>query len=64
MFSLKQKEYIFQMLKTSMSLEATYYRIHLDKVFENIDLGSVIYLDSDIICVNDPIPYAEKFSQI
>ena len=27
----------------------SYYRIHLDKVFENIDLKNCIYLDSDII---------------
>ena len=60
MFSIKTEGMHFPNVENKHVSEATYYRIHLDKVFENIDLGSVIYLDSDIICVNDPIPYAEK----
>jgi len=60
MFSIETEGMHFPNVENKHVSEATYYRIHLDKVFENIDLGSVIYLDSDIICVNDPIPYAEK----
>lgn len=60
MFSIKTDGMHFPNVENKHVSEATYYRIHLDKVFENIDLGNVIYLDSDIICVNDPIPYVEK----
>ena len=34
--------------------EATYYRIFFDEYLPN-DLNHIIYLDSDFICVNDPV---------
>jgi len=59
-FSINTEGMHFPNVENKHVSEATYYRIHLDKVFENIDLKNCIYLDSDIICVNDPIPYSEK----
>ena len=36
--------------------EATYYRLYINKYLsENLD--NVIYLDSDILCLNNPLPY-------
>ena len=47
------------LLKSHVS-EATYYRIFLEKYIKE-DIDHLIYLDSDIICVDDPAVELTKF---
>jgi len=42
-------------LKNSHVSEATYYRFFLDKYLPK-DIEQIIYLDADIVCLNDPHP--------
>ena len=45
----------FPSLDGSHVSEVTYYRFFLDKYLP-LNLESIIYLDADIVCINDPIP--------
>ena len=38
--------------------EATYYRLYINKYLPE-SLENVIYLDSDILCLNNPLPYLD-----
>ncbi len=40
--------------------EATYYRMYLDKIDFSYQFTKCVYLDSDIICINNPITYFEN----
>ena len=40
--------------------EATYYRMYLDQINFNFEITKSVYLDSDIICINNPITYFEN----
>ena len=44
----------FPNIKNSHVSEATYYRLFVDDYFNN-EFDDFVYLDADIICVNDPI---------
>jgi UDP-glucose:(galactosyl)LPS alpha-1,2-glucosyltransferase len=45
----------FPSLDSSHVSEVTYYRFFLDKYLP-LNLENIIYLDADIVCINDPIP--------
>ena len=47
---------IFPNIENKHVSEATYYRLYLNKYLPK-NLETLIYLDSDILCLNDPIPY-------
>lgn len=53
-YSFKQEEYDFPELTNAHVSSATYFRILIDKFLPK-NLGSVVYLDSDIICMNNPV---------
>lgn len=53
-YSFKQEEYNFPELTNAHVSSATYFRILIDNFLPK-DLGSVVYLDSDIICMNNPV---------
>lgn len=51
---------IFPNTKNKHVSEATYYRIYLDQVNFINDVDKCVYLDADIICLNNPLPYFES----
>jgi len=57
---LEFSDFIFSNTDNKHVTEATYYRLFLDRAFEKYEdeLKNVVYLDADIVCKNNPIPYA------
>ena len=47
----------FPNVKNQHISEATYYRMYLDQVSFQNELSKCVYLDADIICINNPINY-------
>jgi len=58
-FKFKNNEYMFPNIEGTHVSEATYYRIFLEDYLPD-GIQSVVYLDADIICVNDPIKSLKK----
>jgi lipopolysaccharide biosynthesis glycosyltransferase len=52
-FKFKNNTYTFPNIAGSHVSEATYYRLFLEDYLP-VDIQQVVYLDADIICVNDP----------
>lgn len=52
------KNYNFPNIKGAHVSEATYYRIFIDEILEE-NVQFLIYLDADIICLNDPIKFIQ-----
>ena len=55
LYEFKQEIVDFPNLKNKHVSEATYYRLLIDEIVDKKDLKFLIYLDSDIICLNDPV---------
>tara|TARA_B000000609_G_C24153354_1_gene338796 strand:- start:39 stop:995 length:957 start_codon:yes stop_codon:yes gene_type:complete len=53
-FKFKNNEYMFPNIEGTHVSEATYYRIFLEDYLPE-GIQSVVYLDADIVCVNDPL---------
>ena len=51
----KLKNHDFPKLKNAHVSEATYYRIFAEE-YVDVDIDFLIYLDADIICLNNPLP--------
>jgi lipopolysaccharide biosynthesis glycosyltransferase len=61
--NIKRESLNFPNTKNKHVSEATYYRIYLDKIIEDRNLEKVVYMDSDIICLNNPIKYFNQIYQ-
>lgn len=55
----KEKNYYFPNLDNNHISEATYYRIFLEKYIEP-SIKSLVYVDADTICINDPTIYIQN----
>lgn len=49
-----EKKHIFPNIKNTHVSEATYYRFFLEKYLQQ-DSEYIIYLDTDIVCINNPV---------
>jgi lipopolysaccharide biosynthesis glycosyltransferase len=58
-YKFSSKNEIFPNLDGAHISEATYYRLHIDKYLDK-DIDFVTYLDSDIICYQNPIPLLKE----
>ena len=54
-YKFTDQDIIFPKVKNSHVSEATYYRLFFDKFIKSKDIEYLIYLDSDILCLNNPI---------
>lgn len=52
-YQFKKSNHIFPNLENSHISEATYYRLFIDKYIDK-SIRNYLYLDSDIVCLNDP----------
>ena len=57
--NFKPNRYTFPNLEGVHVSEATYYRFFISE-YINDDCEYLIYLDTDIICVNNPLPFLKK----
>ncbi len=63
--SIETKDIDFPNVDNNHVSEATYYRIYLDKIKFDNQFNNCIYLDADIVCLNNPIGYFQKiFAQL
>ena len=58
----KSEDLNFPNIKNKHVSEATYYRLYINKYLPP-DIDSVVYLDSDILCLNNPLPYIETINE-
>lgn len=61
-YKFESKDLNFPNIKNKHVSEATYYRLYINKYLPK-DIESVVYLDSDILCLNNPLPYIDKVSE-
>lgn len=59
-FQIAVTEVQFPNLSGTHVSEATYYRFYLSKFLPN-DLDYIVYMDADILCLNDPTYEIEKY---
>lgn len=58
-FKFEDNDINFPNLRKAHLSAATYYRLFLDYYLPN-NLDQIIYLDTDIVCIKDPIPIFKK----
>lgn len=65
MFNFNLENITFPNLNNKHISEATYYRLFIDKVIDGEHkLGKVVYIDSDIICLNNPLNYLNDYFNV
>lgn len=61
-FDFNLENIAFPNLTNKHISEATYYRLFIDEVIDcEHSLGKVVYIDSDIICLNNPLNYINDY---
>ena len=58
-FQFNEKNIYFPNLVNNHISEATYYRLFLSNYLPE-DINSLVYLDADVVCINDPIEMIKK----
>lgn len=58
-YIFKDYNYFFPNLNEAHLTEATYYRLFLENYLSN-EINSIIYLDGDTVCINNPIKTLEN----
>ncbi len=62
-FHISVEDIEFPNLSGTHVSEATYYRFYLSKFLPN-DLEYIVYMDADILCLNDPTSEIEKYIKL
>ena len=57
---INTKDIEFPNVNNNHVSEATYYRMYLDQIQFDNTFSKCIYLDADIICLNNPINYFQE----
>ena len=58
-YEFKESKVLFPNIEGTHILEATYYRLFVDKYIPN-NITEYVYLDADIICLSDPYDYLKS----
>ena len=62
-YQFKKSNHIFPNIENSHISEATYYRLFIDKYIDK-SIKNYLYLDSDIVCLNDPYQEIKKIFKL
>ena len=60
-YQFNSKNLKFPNIENKHVSEATYYRLYINQYLPN-NLEGVVYLDSDILCLNNPLPFLEEIN--
>ena len=58
-YCFRETGYYFPNIQNTHVSEATYYRLFLEKYLPK-ELDTLVYLDADIVCLKNPIPYLNQ----